>query len=460
MDHGERRCRLAAGRTRRARGLRPDRPRRRPHSAPDRAPAPRHAEEHACGAAPGRRRARSTRPAGSPVAAARLRPGSPLPARAGQAGRDRTPGRSALAGGHRRGSRAAPHRTGSPRRAPATAGVTGGRSRHCRGPVREGSRQHPLAPGPRSPGRQDRDRGTAQPRARHPPVGARRTRSRCRPVGPHRQLPGSGQPARRGRRRWQRRCPPRARRRPGRPGGADQVNRRHPHRLKPARRSYPGRSGDPVRAVIADDSVLMREGITRILAEGQVEVVAGVGDAPSLLEAVENCKPELAIIDVRMPPTYIDEGLRAAIEIRHRWPAVALVVLSQFVEERYASELLADNTDKIGYLLKDRISDAGEFIEALQRVANGGTALDPQVVRQLLARSRKADPLRRLTSREAEVLALMAEGRSNTAIAEAFVVSARAVEKHIASIFMKLELPPGTEQYHRRVMAVVRYLNS
>jgi DNA-binding NarL/FixJ family response regulator len=128
--------------------------------------------------------------------------------------------------------------------------------------------------------------------------------------------------------------------------------------------------------VIADDSVLMREGITRILAEGEIEVAAGVGDAPSLLEAVENCKPELAIIDVRMPPTYIDEGLRAAIEIRHRWPAVALVVLSQFVEERYASELLADNTDKIGYLLKDRISDVGEFIEALQRVANGGTALD------------------------------------------------------------------------------------
>jgi DNA-binding NarL/FixJ family response regulator len=215
-----------------------------------------------------------------------------------------------------------------------------------------------------------------------------------------------------------------------------------------------------VRAVIADDSVLMREGITRILAEGEIEVAAAVGDAPSLLEAVENCKPELAIIDVRMPPTYIDEGLRAAIEIRHRWPAVALVVLSQFVEERYASELLADNTDKIGYLLKDRISDVGEFIEALQRVANGGTALDPQVVRQLLARSRKADPLRRLTSREAEVLALMAEGRSNTAIAEAFVVSARAVEKHVASIFMKLDLPPDTEQYHRRVMAVVRYLNS
>jgi DNA-binding NarL/FixJ family response regulator len=179
-----------------------------------------------------------------------------------------------------------------------------------------------------------------------------------------------------------------------------------------------------------------------------------------LLEAVEKHQPELAIIDVRMPPSYIDEGLRAAIEIRRRWPMVALVVLSQFVEERYASELLAENTGRIGYLLKDRISDVGEFIEALARVADGGTALDPQVVRQLLARSRRADPLQRLTSREAEVLALMAEGRSNTAIAQALVISARAVEKHVASIFIKLDLPVDTDHYHRRVMAVVRYLNS
>ena len=212
--------------------------------------------------------------------------------------------------------------------------------------------------------------------------------------------------------------------------------------------------------MIADDSVLMREGITRILAEGDIDVVAGVGDAPSLLDAVENCKPDLAIIDVRMPPGYIDEGLRAAIEIRHRWPEVALVVLSQFVEERYARELLAENTDKIGYLLKDRISDVGQFIEALQRVADGGTALDPQVVRQLLARSRTADPFQRLTRRETDVVSLMAEGRSNAAIADALVISPRAVEKHIASIFLRLDLPPDAGQYHRRVMAVVRYLNS
>lgn len=215
-----------------------------------------------------------------------------------------------------------------------------------------------------------------------------------------------------------------------------------------------------MRAVIADDSVLMREGIARILAEGGIEVVSGVGDAPSLLAAVENSEPDLAIIDVRMPPGYVDEGLRAAIEIRNRWPAIALIVLSQFVEERYASELLAENTDRIGYLLKDRISDVGQFIAAVERVAAGGTALDPQVVRQILARSRKADPLGRLTPRESQVLALMAEGRSNAAIADSLVVSARAVEKHIASIFLKLDLPPDTDQYHRRVLAVVRYLNS
>jgi DNA-binding NarL/FixJ family response regulator len=215
-----------------------------------------------------------------------------------------------------------------------------------------------------------------------------------------------------------------------------------------------------MRAVIADDSVLMREGITRILAEGAIDVVAGVGDVPSLRDATRTHEPDIAIIDVRMPPTYIDEGLRAAIEIRGTWPDVALLILSQFVEERYAAELLADNTEKVGYLLKDRISDVRDFIEAVQRVAAGGTALDPQVVRQLVARSRKADPVGRLTRRERDVLALMAEGHSNNAIAQALVVSARAVEKHVASIFMKLDLPADSDQHHRRVMAVVRYLSS
>jgi DNA-binding NarL/FixJ family response regulator len=215
-----------------------------------------------------------------------------------------------------------------------------------------------------------------------------------------------------------------------------------------------------MRVVIADDSVLMREGISRILAEGAIEVVAEVGDAPSLLEAVETLQPDIAIVDVRMPPDYVDEGLRAALEIRRRWPAVGIVVLSQFVEERYASELLAKDAAKTGYLLKDRITDIGDFLDALQRVASGGTALDPQVVQQLLVRRRAAGPLDRLTARETEVLSLMAEGRSNTAVAGVLVVSTRAVEKHVSSIFMKLDLSPVGDQYDRRVMAVIRYLNS
>jgi DNA-binding NarL/FixJ family response regulator len=215
-----------------------------------------------------------------------------------------------------------------------------------------------------------------------------------------------------------------------------------------------------VRAVIADDSVLLREGITRLLAEGGIDVAAGVGDAEALLAAVREQQPDLAIIDVRMPPAHRDEGLRAAIEIRRRWPKVALLVLSQFVEERYATELLSSDTRAVGYLLKDRVADIDEFIEAARRVAAGGTALDPEVVRQLLARSRKADPLARLTPREREVLGLMAEGHSNTAIAEALVVTIGAVEKHVTSIFMKLDLPPDDGQYDRRVMAVIQYLNS
>ncbi len=212
--------------------------------------------------------------------------------------------------------------------------------------------------------------------------------------------------------------------------------------------------------MIADDSVLLREGITRLLAEGGIEVAAGVGDAEALLAAVANEQPDLAIIDVRMPPGHRDEGLRAAIEIRRRWPKVALLVLSQFVEERYATELLSSDTRAVGYLLKDRVADVDEFIEAAHRVAAGGTALDPEVVRQLLARSRKADLLARLTPREREVLGLMAEGRSNNAIAEALVITMGAVEKHSASIFMKLDLPPDDEQRNRRVTAVIHYLGS
>jgi DNA-binding NarL/FixJ family response regulator len=215
-----------------------------------------------------------------------------------------------------------------------------------------------------------------------------------------------------------------------------------------------------VRVVIGDDSVLLREGIARLLREEGIEVVEGASDAVELIAAVERQSPDLAIIDVRMPPTYSDEGLRAAIEIRQRWPEVALLVLSQFVEERYASELLAGETSGIGYLLKDRVGDIAEFIEVVHRVASGGAALDQEVVRQLLARSHKSDLLGRLTPREREVLSLMAEGKSNSAIADDLVVSLGAVEKHVTNIFMKLDLPQDDELHHRRVMAVVRYLES
>jgi DNA-binding NarL/FixJ family response regulator len=215
-----------------------------------------------------------------------------------------------------------------------------------------------------------------------------------------------------------------------------------------------------MRVVIADDSVLLREGIGRLLAEGGIDVAAGVGDADALIHTIEEARPDLAIVDVRMPPAHRDEGLRAAIEIRHRWPEVALLVLSQFVEERYATELLAADTRAIGYLLKDRVADVDEFLDAVRRVADGGTALDPEVVRQLLARSRQANPLAQLTPKEREVLALMAQGRSNAAIAETLVVTMGAVEKHVANIFMKLDLPPDDDQRHRRVAAVVQYLGS
>lgn len=215
-----------------------------------------------------------------------------------------------------------------------------------------------------------------------------------------------------------------------------------------------------MRVVIADDSVLLREGIGRLLNEGGIEVVAGVGDADALIQSIDDAQPDLAIIDVRMPPAHRDEGLRAAIEIRLRWPEVALLVLSQFVEERYATELLAGDTRAVGYLLKDRVADVDEFLDAVRRVADGGTALDPEVVRQLLARSRQADPLAQLTPKEREVLALMAQGRSNPAIAATLVVTIGAVEKHVANIFMKLDLPAGDDQRHRRVVAVVQYLSS
>jgi DNA-binding NarL/FixJ family response regulator len=210
--------------------------------------------------------------------------------------------------------------------------------------------------------------------------------------------------------------------------------------------------------VLAEDSVLLRAGLTRLLTDGGFEVVAAVADGAALLAAVDEHRPDLAVIDVRMPPTHTDEGIRAALAIRRLHPGVALLVLSQYVEERYATDLLGTSTSAVGYLLKDRVAHVDEFLDALRRVAAGGTALDPEVVAQLLVR-RRDDPRDRLTPREAEVLRLMAEGRSNAGIVEALRVSHSAVEKYVSNIFAKLDLPP-TDTDHRRVLAVLRFLNA
>jgi DNA-binding NarL/FixJ family response regulator len=212
-----------------------------------------------------------------------------------------------------------------------------------------------------------------------------------------------------------------------------------------------------MRVVIAEDSVLLREGLARLLDEAGFEVVEAVADGEQLLRSVAEQMPDVVVADVRMPPTHTDEGLRAALVIRQRWPSVAVLVLSQYVEERYATELLAGDTRGVGYLLKDRVADVDEFVAALRRVGGGGAALDPEVVSQLLLRGRRR-PLDALTPREQEVLKLMAEGRSNTAIAAALVVTDGAVEKHVSSIFTKLGLQPADTD-HRRVLAVLSYLN-
>ncbi|MEV4637716.1 response regulator transcription factor [Actinoplanes sp. NPDC049548] len=214
-----------------------------------------------------------------------------------------------------------------------------------------------------------------------------------------------------------------------------------------------------MRVVIADDAVLLREGLVRLLEENGCTVVAAVGDGPSLVDAIVAHEPDVSIVDVRMPPSHTDEGLRAAVEARKRVPGSPVLVLSQYVEVEYADDLLADRLGAVGYLLKDRVSEVRDFLDALRRVAGGATVLDPEVVGQLLVRRRRDDPLRNLTPREREVLGLMAEGRSNTAIARKIVVTEGAVEKHVRNIFTKLDLPPDEEQ-HRRVLAVLTYLQS
>jgi DNA-binding NarL/FixJ family response regulator len=213
-----------------------------------------------------------------------------------------------------------------------------------------------------------------------------------------------------------------------------------------------------VRVVIAEDSVLLREGVQRLLADVGIETVAAVENGDALLDAVTEHKPDLCVVDVRMPPTFTDEGLRAAIEARRRYPGLPVLVLSQYVEERYAVELLAGGASGVGYLLKERVADVSEFVEALRRVADGGTSIDHEVITQLMVRSKRS-PVDSLTPREREVLGLMAQGLSNTAIAGTLVVSDGAVEKHVGNIFAKLGLEPSNSE-HRRVRAVLAYLDS
>lgn len=213
-----------------------------------------------------------------------------------------------------------------------------------------------------------------------------------------------------------------------------------------------------MRVVLAEDSMLLREGLVRLLEEAGATVLAGVGDGDALVEAVAEHRPEVAVVDVRMPPSFTDEGLRAALEIRRQYPGVGILVLSQYVEESYATDLL-EAGGGVGYLLKDRVSKLADLADALSRVGEGGTVLDPEVVSALLARRRRRDPLAELSPREREVLELMAQGRTNTAIGRLMVITQGAVEKHISSIFTKLGLPPSSDD-HRRVMAVLAWLES
>lgn len=213
------------------------------------------------------------------------------------------------------------------------------------------------------------------------------------------------------------------------------------------------------RLAIAEDNAILRDGLTQLLLERGHEVVAGVGTAEQLRDIAESLRPEVFVVDIRMPPTFTDEGLVAAVSLRRSHPHIGVLVFSQWVETRYAAELLATNPEGVGYLLKDRVADIGEFDAAVRRVAAGGTALDPEVVRQLMGARRGADTLARLTNREREVLGLMAEGHSNSGLATKLSITERAVEKHVGSIFAKLDLPPS-QAHHRRVLAVVTYLNS
>ncbi|WNE94143.1 response regulator transcription factor [Streptomyces luomodiensis] len=214
-----------------------------------------------------------------------------------------------------------------------------------------------------------------------------------------------------------------------------------------------------MRLIIAEDSTLLREGLVRLLLEEGHEVVAAVGDAVSLMKEVEERTPDMVVVDIRMPPTHTDDGLRAALEIRKRWPTIGLLVLSQHVERNYAAQLLASNAERVGYLLKDRVAQIDEFLDALERIHAGGAAIDPEVVRQLVIRTTHGDPLARLSPRERSVLGALAQGHTNTAIAQKLHISLSSVEKNLNTIFDKLELS-HTTGYSRRILAVLRYLES
>jgi DNA-binding NarL/FixJ family response regulator len=216
---------------------------------------------------------------------------------------------------------------------------------------------------------------------------------------------------------------------------------------------------DSLRVAIAEDSAVLRDGLVQLLVDRGFTITGAVGDPESLYRSIERDRPDVAVVDIRMPPTFTDEGLRAAIELRRLHPGLGILVFSQYIETRYAADLLADDAAGIGYLLKDRVADVSDFVEALVRVASGGTALDPEVVTQLLGASRHTDSISVLSAREREVLSLMAEGRSNAAIANELVISEGAVEKHVANIFTKFDLPVSQSD-HRRVLAVLRFLDS
>jgi DNA-binding NarL/FixJ family response regulator len=308
--------------------------------------------------------------------------------------------------------------------------------------------EHRLAPPPGVGGLLRSRRGRHQRRQ------AQRRRKRVDP-GPAPQC-GAGGGGRR----------PRARRRRSLPGeraegyrAATRLLRRDGARVEPPGRAYRRRHGGPVRAVIAEDLALLRDGLVRMLTAHDVEVVEAVADGGSVLGALIGHHPDVAVLDVRLPPTFTNEGLMAAIEARRQIPGLPVLVLSQYVEPLYARELLSDGAGGVGYLLKDRVMDVGQFIDTVRRVAAGGTVMDPEVVAQLLVSRARDEPLARLTPREREVLSLVAQGRSNAAVASGLIVTEKAISKHTANIFMKLDLPPSDDD-NRRVLAVLAYLNS